>query len=175
MIMKSSTSKSSVISQILLAAVAIALGYLLLFGKSVALITLCQILCGGIVAIGVASIASFFLAGDYRRIDRYGFALGTLLVLMGLIGLIRINEVTANFEIYTSGNRSDESPRLSRLDSQPCYFPREHCRCFLCSVRYHCHHRKNSGFLQLDPSYLRMRLPLQHAGNMDLHPARRAA
>ncbi len=99
--MKSSTSKSSVISQILLAAVAIALGYLLLFGKSVALITLCQILCGGIVAIGVASIASFFLAGDYRRIDRYGFALGTLLVLMGLIGLIRINEVTANFEIYT--------------------------------------------------------------------------
>ena len=101
MIMKSSTSKSSVISQILLAAVAIALGYLLLFGKSVALITLCQILCGGIVAIGAASIASFFLAGDYRRIDRYGFALGTLLVLMGLIGLIRINEVTANFEIYT--------------------------------------------------------------------------
>ena len=99
--MKSSTSKSSVISQILLAAVAIALGYLLLFGKSVALITLCQILCGGIVAIGAASIASFFLAGDYRRIDRYGFALGTLLVLMGLIGLIRINEVTANFEIYT--------------------------------------------------------------------------
>ena len=101
MIMKSSTSKSSVITQILLAAVAIALGYLLLFGKSVALITLCQILCGGIVAIGVASIASFFLAGDYRRIDRYGFALGTMLVLMGLIGLIRINEVTANFEIYT--------------------------------------------------------------------------
>ena len=101
MIMKSSTSKSSVISQILLAAVAIALGYLLLFGKSVALITLCQILCGGIVAIGAASIASFFLAGDYRRIDRYGFALGTLLILMGLIGLIRINEVTANFEIYT--------------------------------------------------------------------------
>ncbi len=99
--MKSSTSKSSVISQILLAAVAIALGYLLLFGKSVALITLCQILCGGIVAIGAASIASFFLAGDYRRIDRYGFALGTLLILMGLIGLIRINEVTANFEIYT--------------------------------------------------------------------------
>ena len=101
MIMKASTSKSSVITQILLAAVAIALGYLLLFGKSVALITLCQILCGGIVAIGVASIASFFLAGDYRRIDRYGFALGTLLVLMGLIGLIRINDVTANFEIYT--------------------------------------------------------------------------
>ena len=101
MIMKSSTSKSSVITQILLAAVAIALGYLLLFAKSVQLITLCQILCGGIVAIGAASIASFFLAGDYRRIDRYGFALGTLLILMGLIGLIRINDVTTNFEIYT--------------------------------------------------------------------------
>jgi flagellar biosynthesis GTPase FlhF len=101
MIMKSSTSKSSVITQILLAAVAIAIGYLLLFSKSAAVITLCQILCGGIVAIGIASIASFFLAGDFRRIDRYGFALGTLLVLMGLIGLIRINDVTANFEFFT--------------------------------------------------------------------------
>ena len=99
--MKASTSKSSVITQILLAAVAIALGYLLLFSKSVQIVTLCQILCGGIIAIGLASIASFFLLGDYKRIDRYGFALGTLLVLMGLIGLIRINEVTANFEIYT--------------------------------------------------------------------------
>jgi hypothetical protein len=101
MIMKSSTSKSSVITQILLASVAIAIGYLLLFSKSAAVITLCQILCGGIVAIGIASIASFFLAGDFRRIDRYGFALGTLLVLMGLIGLIRINDVTANFEFFT--------------------------------------------------------------------------
>lgn len=99
--MKASTSKSSVITQILLAAVATALGYLLLFGKSVQIVTLCQILCGGIIAIGFASIASFFLLGDYRRIDRYGFALGTLLVLMGLIGLIRINDVTANFEVYT--------------------------------------------------------------------------
>ena len=99
--MKSSTSKSSVITQILLASVAIAIGYLLLFSKSAAVITLCQILCGGIVAIGIASIASFFLAGDFRRIDRYGFALGTLLVLMGLIGLIRINDVTANFEFFT--------------------------------------------------------------------------
>ena len=99
--MNSTTSKSSVITQILLAAVAIALGYLLLFSNAVQITTLCQILCGGLVAVGVASIASFFLAGDFKRIDRYGFAIGTLLILMGLIGLIRINDITANFEIYT--------------------------------------------------------------------------
>ena len=99
--MKASTSKSSVITQILLAVVAIALGYLLLFNTTVQVTTLCQILCGGIIAVGVASIASFFLAGDYKRIDRYGFALGTLLILVGFIGLIRIKDVTGNFEIYT--------------------------------------------------------------------------
>ncbi len=99
--MKTSTSKSSVITQVFLAAVAIVLGYLLIFQTSIQIISLCQVLCGGIVAVGVASIASFFLAGDYKRIDRYGFALGTMLILMGLIGLIRINDLTANFEIYT--------------------------------------------------------------------------
>lgn len=99
--MNSTTSKSSVTTQILLAAVAIALGYLTLFSSAVQITTLCQILCGGLIAVGAASIASFFLAGDYRRIDRYGFALGTLLILIGIIGLIRINDLTSNFEIYT--------------------------------------------------------------------------
>ena len=99
--MNSTTSKSSVTTQILLAVVAVALGYLFLFSNAVQIITLCQILCGGVIPVGAASIASFFLAGDYRRIDRYGFALGTLLILVGIIGLIRINDVTANFEIYT--------------------------------------------------------------------------
>ena len=42
--MKTSTSKSSVVTQILLAVVAIVLGYLLLFNKSVQVTTLCQIL-----------------------------------------------------------------------------------------------------------------------------------
>ena len=98
--MKSSTSKSNVFAQILLAAVAGALGYLLLFGKDVQVLTLCQILCGGLVAVGVVSIVSFFLTGDFKRIDRYGFAYGVLLVILGFIGLLRMNELTANFEIY---------------------------------------------------------------------------
>ena len=99
--MKTSTSKSSVVTQILLAVVAIVLGYLLLFNKSVQVTTLCQILCGGLIAVGVVSIASFFISNDFKRIDRYGFALGTMLVLMGFIGLIRMEDVTAHFEIYT--------------------------------------------------------------------------
>ena len=98
--MKTTTSKSNVVTQILLSAVGIILGYLLLFNKSIQVLTLCQILCGGLVAIGVVSIASYFLSGDYKRIDRYGFTVGTLLILSGLIGLVRINDLTANFEMY---------------------------------------------------------------------------
>ncbi|MBQ8053767.1 MAG: hypothetical protein IJ198_08215 [Lachnospiraceae bacterium] len=99
--MKTSTSKSSVITQISLSLVAIVLSYLLLFSKTMQVTTICQFLCGGLVAVGIISIISYFLSGDYKRIDRYGFALGTMLVLMGIIGLIRIPDLTANFEIYT--------------------------------------------------------------------------
>ena len=93
--MKTTTSKSSVVTQILFSAVAIVLGYLLLFKPSIQVITLCQILCGSLVAVGVVAIVSFFLSGDFKRIDRYGFAIGTMLIILGCIGLLRINEVTA--------------------------------------------------------------------------------
>ena len=99
--MNNSTAKSSVITQVLFSAVAIAIGYLLLFGKSVQVLTLCQILCGGLVIAGIVSIASFFVTGDFKRIDRYGFTIGVLLVLLGCIGLLRINDLTQNFEMYT--------------------------------------------------------------------------
>ena len=99
--MKTSTSKSSVLTQVSLSLVAIILGYLLLFSKTMQVTTVCQFLCGGLIAVGVISIVSYFLSGDYKRIDRYGFALGTMLVLMGIIGLIRIPDLTAHFDIYT--------------------------------------------------------------------------
>ena len=90
--MKNTTSKSNVISQIFFAAVAIILGYLLLFEKTVQVVTLCQILCGGLIFVGVVSIVAYFLGGDFKRIDRYGFA----------IGVIRIGDLTANFEMYAA-------------------------------------------------------------------------
>ena len=99
--MKTSTSKSSVVTQISLSLVAIVLSYLLLFNKVVQVNTICQLLCGGLIAVGIISIVSYFMSGDFKRIDRYGFALGTMLVLMGIIGLIRLDSLTTNFVIYT--------------------------------------------------------------------------
>lgn len=99
--MKTSTDKSSVVTQVLLAAVAVALGYLLLFDKNMQLLTLCRIMCGGLIVVGIVSIISFFVSGDFKRIDRYGFTLGILLSILGVIGFLRMNELTANFEIFT--------------------------------------------------------------------------
>ena len=101
-IVKNSTSKSNVISQIFFAAVAVILGYLLLFEKTVQVVTLCQILCGGLIFVGVVSIVAYFLGGDFKRIDRYGFAIGVMLILAGIIGLIRIGDLTANFEMFAA-------------------------------------------------------------------------
>ena len=72
-IVKTSTDKGSVVTQVLLAAVAVALGYLLLFDKNMQILTLCRILCGGLIVVGIVSIISFFVSGDFKRIDRYGF------------------------------------------------------------------------------------------------------
>ena len=99
--MKASSSKSSVVTQISLSLVAIVLSYLLLFNKVMQVNSICQVLCGGLIIVGIISIVSYFLSGDFKRIDRYGFALGTMLVLMGIIGLIRLDNLTANFIIYT--------------------------------------------------------------------------
>ena len=99
--MKTSTDKGSVVTQVLLAAVAVALGYLLLFDKNMQVLTLCRILCGGLIVVGIVSIISFFVSGDFKRIDRYGFTLGVLLAILGVIGFLRMNELTGNFEIYT--------------------------------------------------------------------------
>ena len=99
---KNTTSKSNVISQIFFAAVAVILGYLLLFEKTVQVVTLCQILCGGLIFVGVVSIVAYFLGGDFKRIDRYGFAIGVMLILAGIIGLIRIGDLTANFEMFAA-------------------------------------------------------------------------
>ena len=98
--MKQSTSKSNVITQVLLSVVAGVIGYLLLFNPDGQLVTLCQLLCGGLVAVGVISIVSFFLSEDYKRIDRNGFAYGVLLILLGCIGFLRMASLTANFEVY---------------------------------------------------------------------------
>ena len=99
-IVKTSTDKSSVVTQILLAAVAVALGYLLLFNKTMQLLTLCRILCGGLIGVGIVSIIAFFVSGDFKRIDRYGFTFGVLLSILGIIGFLRMNELTANFEVF---------------------------------------------------------------------------
>lgn len=99
--MKLTTGKSSVVTQILLSAVAIGLGYLLLFNNTVQIATLCQLFCGGLVIVGIVSIIAYFVSNDYKRIDRYGFTLGVMMILLGCIGLLRMESLTANFEIYT--------------------------------------------------------------------------
>ena len=159
--MKTTTDKSNVISQILLSAVAIALGYLLLFNKSMQLLTICQFLCGGMILVGVVSIISFFVSGNYKRIDRYGFTLGILMILLAGVGFLRMNELTANFDIIAGLL----ALILSILTLQGSVQVRRH----------HVGHKSVHRFLPLGPSGKRCVLPLQSDRHMDLHPACRKA
>ena len=64
-------------------------------------LTLCRFLCGGLIVVGIVSIFSYFFSGDFKRIDRFGFALGVMLILLGCIGFIQMDKLTANFDMYT--------------------------------------------------------------------------
>ena len=97
---KIARSKSNVAIQVLLSAIAGVLGYLLLFRPDIQVVTVCKVLCFALIVVGLISILSFFLSEDYKRIDRFGFTAGVLLILLGCIGLIRMNDLTTSFELF---------------------------------------------------------------------------
>ena len=96
-----SLSKGTLVGEVILSLVAIVLGYFLIFKpNNMDLTQLCLILCFAIVTIGVVLIVAFFVSGNYKRVDSYGFAVGFLCVIVGLICLLRVSDLAANFDMY---------------------------------------------------------------------------
>lgn len=91
---------NGMIWQIALSVIGIVLSALLLFVPEIEPRTLCYILCGVLVAGGVAAVIAFFLREGYRRLRDYRFALGILLLILGCCGLLRIEEMAEAFTFY---------------------------------------------------------------------------
>ena len=87
-------------AQFLMSVVAIALGALLLFVPALQIATICYLFCGALMVAGIVSALTFFLSGDHRRVEGYGFALGVLLLLLGICGLLRAQELTGHFDVF---------------------------------------------------------------------------
>ena len=49
---------------------------------------------------GIVMIVKYFLTGSYRDIGKYGFSAGVLCVLIGVLMLVRTNEIAVYFSLF---------------------------------------------------------------------------
>ena len=91
---------SGLVLQIAGSVSAVILGVLLLFVPQVQVITLCYVICGVMMAVGLTGIVSFFLTGAYREMHDYQFSAGILLLILGACGLFRAEDMAERLEYY---------------------------------------------------------------------------
>ncbi len=76
------------------------LGALLLFFPNISVSQVCYALCGVVVALGILYIAQYFITESYKDLQQYGFSIGVLLIILGICGFIRINELISAFYFF---------------------------------------------------------------------------
>ena len=86
--------------QIILSAISILLGVLFLFVPQVQVTTLCYVFCAALIVAGIVAIVSFFMSEAYKKVDDYHFASGVVLLILGICGLLRVNDLARDFETY---------------------------------------------------------------------------
>lgn len=95
-----SRQPDALVIQIILACISILLSLLLLFVPQVSISVLCYFFCGGLVAVGVGMIVSFFLAEAYKQMHNYFFSLGVMSIILGCCGLLRNSELCDRFTFF---------------------------------------------------------------------------
>lgn len=63
---------------------------------------ICYVIAGVLVAFGIFLIVRYFLTESYKNLQQYGFSLGTMLVIVGMIALVRANQMSIYF-LFTLG------------------------------------------------------------------------
>ena len=87
--------------QVALSIVCIILGALLLLSSEINVTTLSVVFCVALLFAVTAALFIFFFTGAYRRMTDYSFAVGVLMLLLGVCGLVRIDLVAGSFYAYT--------------------------------------------------------------------------
>ena len=87
------------ILQIVLSLVCIGTGALLIFGPAVQTKVLCYIFCAGLITAAVVEIARFFISEAYNRLYDYSFAIGIMLLILGICGFLRIDDLVKHFQL----------------------------------------------------------------------------
>ena len=73
------------------------IGAVLVFVPGVKVEYLIYILCVALIIGGIYMIVRYFMTESFRNLNEYGFALGTLLVILGICGLVKNLSLTGVF------------------------------------------------------------------------------
>jgi len=70
---------------------------LMIFVEGIAIEYLIYTVCAAAVIVGIVMIVRYFTADAYKNVNAYGFSVGTLLVILGICGLLRVNDMAGAF------------------------------------------------------------------------------
>lgn len=90
---------SSTIFVMILSIVCAVVSGLLLFVPEIQTTLLCKALSGVLIVWGLAQIARFFFVGAYHRLHDFSFSAGALLVILGGVALVRVEDMASHLEI----------------------------------------------------------------------------
>lgn len=92
-------TKNRVYTSLVTAIVSILVGIALVAWPDGARAVICYVLGGALMCFGVFSVVRYFVRNDAEPIMRYGFALGTGALLLGLLIVLRADKLIAFFGI----------------------------------------------------------------------------
>ena len=78
----------------------IALGGVMLFTDQVKTIYFCYGAGGCLLVWGIWLISRYFLRKEFQQTTNYGFSVGTLVVILGAVDLIRAKDIAASLSVY---------------------------------------------------------------------------
>lgn len=86
--------------QILVSAITVIIGALLLFVPQIKAEVFCCTFCVVLIIVAVISFIRFFVSEAYKRLHDYHFAIGIMLLILGICGLLGIEQFAKYFETY---------------------------------------------------------------------------
>lgn len=85
------------ISVILVSLAFIGMSALMIFVEGTKTIFLCFAICAVAIIAGIVLIVRYFMTDAYQNVNAYGFSFGTLLIILGICGMVKAEQMAAAF------------------------------------------------------------------------------
>lgn len=82
---------------LVISAILIGMASMMIFVEGVKTVYFCYAICIVGIISGICIIVRYFKTDSYKNVNAYGFSIGTMIVILGICGLIRADEMAKGF------------------------------------------------------------------------------